>query len=175
MMRWAPILLLLPTTLTGCAGVSVLGYTTHGLYSDQIRTVAVPIFKNTGFRRDIEFKLTQEVVRELERVGFKVVPSERADVELLGSLSDYAKLGFGLDGFTNPRGGMLMMYANVRYVERQTGRILQEGEIRVDPTTYALQSSDTFLIDVAQSMATAEDRAIKDLAKNIVALLQTPW
>jgi hypothetical protein len=167
--------LLLPTTLTGCAGVSVLGYTTHGLYSDQIRTVAVPIFKNTGFRRDIEFKLTQEVVRELERVGFKVVPSERADVELLGSLSDYAKLGFGLDGFTNPRGGMLMMYANVRYVERQTGRILQEGEIRVDPTTYALQSSDTFLIDVAQSMATAEDRAIKDLAKNIVALLQTPW
>ena len=48
-------------------------------------------------------------------------------------------------------------------------------DLKVDPTTYTLQSSDTFLIDVAQSLATAEDRAIKDLAKNIVALLQTPW
>jgi len=175
MMRWAPILLLLPTSLTGCAGVSIFGYTTHGLYSDQIRTVAVPIFKNTGFRRDVELKLTQEVCRELERVGFKVVPCERADVELLGTVSDYAKLGYGLDGFSNPRGGMLMMYANVRYVERKTGRTLQEGEIKVDPSNYTLQSSDAFLIDVAQSMGTAEDRAVKDLAKNIVALLQTPW
>jgi hypothetical protein len=175
MMRSSPILLLLPIALSGCAGVSFLGYTTHGLYAEHIRTVSVPIFKNTGFRRDVEFKLTQEVVRELERVGFKVVSSERADVELLGTLNDFAKLGFGLDGYTNPRGGMLMMYANVRYVERKTGRVLQEGEIKVDPANYTLQSTDTFLIDVAQSMATAEDRAIKDLAKNIVALLQTPW
>jgi hypothetical protein len=174
-MRWAPILLLLPTALTGCAGVSIFGYTTHGLYSEQIRTVAVPIFKNTGFRRDVEFKLTQEVVRELERVGFKVVPSERADVELIGTLNDFAKLGFGLDGFTNPRGGMLMMYASVRYVERKTGKTVAEGDLKIDPTNYTLQSSDSFLIDVAQSIATAEDRATKDLAKNIVALLQTPW
>lgn len=175
MMRWAPILLLLPTTLTGCAGVSFLGYTTHGLYAEQIRTVSVPIFKNTGFRREVEFKLTQEVCRELERVGFKVVSSDRADVELLGTLNDFAKLGFGLDGYTNPRGGMIMMYANVRYVEKKTGKTVAEGDLKVDPQNYSLQSSDTFLIDVAQSLATAEDRAIKDLAKNIVALLQTPW
>ena len=91
------------------------------------------------------------------------------------ALNDFAKLGFGLDGYTNPRGGMIMMYANVRYVERKTGKTVAEGDLKVDPTTYTLQSSDTFLIDVAQSLATAEDRAIKDLAKNIVALLQTPW
>jgi hypothetical protein len=175
MTRLPPILLLLAATLAGCAGRSFLGYTTHGLYPDHIRTVSVPIFKNLGFRRDVEFKLTQEVVRELERVGFKVVPGDRADVELHGKIDDFAKLGFGLDGFTNPRGGMVMMSASVRYVERRTGRTVQEGELKVDPGTYALQSSDTFLIDVGQSIATAEDRAVKDLAKNIVAMLQTPW
>jgi hypothetical protein len=175
MMRGLPVLLVLSTTLTGCAGVSFLGYTTHGLYSEHIHTVAVPIFKNTGFRRDIEFRITQEVVRELERVGFKVVPSERADVVLLGTLNDFNKLGFGLDGYSNPRGGLIQLHASVHYVERKTGRALQEGELTVDPASYTIEAADTFLIDTDQSMATAEDRAIKELARNIVALLQTPW
>jgi len=174
-MRGLPALLVLSTTLTGCAGFSFLGYTTHGLYAEHVHTVAVPIFKNSGFRRDIEFKLTQEIVRELERVGFKVVPPERADVELIGTLNDFAKLGFGLDGYSNPRGGHLIMHASVHYVERKTGRTMQEGELTVDPAPYLIEASDTFLIDTDQSMATAEDKAVKELAKNIVALLQTPW
>jgi hypothetical protein len=175
MFRCAAGLLAVMLATMGCAGTSFLGYTTHGMYPEHIRTVAVPIFKNTGFRRDIEFKLTQEVVRELERVGFKVVPAERADVELIGTINDVAKMSMGLDGFSNPRGGMLYLSASIRCVERRTGKTLQEGEIGVDPRPYNLRSSDSFLIDVGQSFATAEDRAIKELARNIVALLQTPW
>ena len=168
-------LLLFTTSLAGCAGRSIFGYTTHGLYPDNIRKVAVPIFKNSGFRREIEFKLTQEVVRELERVGFKVVPSERADVELIGSVADFAKIGVGLDGYSNPRGGSVLLQSSVRYVDRRTGQTLQEGDIKVDPASYVVTSTDMFLIDVGQSLATAEDKAIKEMAKNIVALLQTPW
>jgi hypothetical protein len=175
MNRSSALLLILMTALSGCAGRSIFGYTTHGLYPDHIRTVAVPIFQNTGYRRELEFKLTQEVVYELERVGFKVVPPDRADVELVGRISDFAKLGFGLDGYSNPRGGSTMLQASIRYVERRTGRTVNEGEIQIDPASYGLTSNDNFLIDVGQSLATSEDRACKDMAKNIVALLQTPW
>src|SRR5262245_3126175 len=111
---------LLPLTL-GCAGGGFLGYTTHGLYPEHIRTVGVPVFKNESVRRDIEFQLTEEVVKELERVGFKVVDTDKADIELIGTIVSDDKIGFGHDGFINPRGGLMNMVARVRIIDKQTG------------------------------------------------------
>ena len=71
----------------GCGNFSVFGYTTHGLYPDNIRTIAVPIFHSDSFRRDLEFKLTEETIKRLERVGFKVVDADRADTELHATIN----------------------------------------------------------------------------------------
>jgi hypothetical protein len=160
----------------GCgSGRTFLGYTTHGMYPDAIRTIAVPVFKNDSLRRDVEFQITEEVVKELERNGFKVVDADKADVELLGTLVSDDKVGFGHDGFINPRGGMMRLIARVRFIDKKSGGELGGGDVFVDPKPTSVSSTETFLIDIVQTRASAEQRAIREMARNIVALLQTPW
>ncbi len=81
----AALCLLLPACETG-GHFTVLGYTTRPNYNTDIRTVRVPIFKNDTSYRDLEFLLTEALIREIEwKTPFKVVPAwESADSELTG-------------------------------------------------------------------------------------------
>jgi hypothetical protein len=168
-------LLVIVATSLGCAGGGFLGYTTHGLYPEHIRTVGVPVFKNESLRRDVELQLTQEVIKELERVGYKVVDADKADIEVLGTIVADDKMGVGHDGFINPRGGLMNLVARVRVIDKLSGKNLAEGDVTIDPTPVALQSQETFLIDIVQSRASAEQRALREMARNVVVLLQNPW
>jgi hypothetical protein len=136
--------------------------------------VSIPIFKNDSQRRDFEFQLTQEVVYAVERVGFKVVDSDKADIELLGTITDANKGFFGNDGFSNPRGGNDNLTVRVRLIDRRSGKVLIDNE-KIDPTPTTLSSTAPFLIDVVQSRGTADAQVAKDMAQNIVTLLHTPW
>src|SRR5947209_6289586 len=61
----------------------ILGYTTRPNYDAGVKTVRVPMFQNTTFRRGIEFELTKAVVREIEsKTPYKVVSAScAADTE----------------------------------------------------------------------------------------------
>ena len=159
----------------GCAGRSFLGYSTGGLYPSNLRTVAIPIVKSESFRRDLEFQLTEQIIKELEQSGFKVVASERADTELLVTIVNYDKTGYGLDGYNNPRGGMMALTQRVRWVDKRSGATLREGDFKIEAAPAALASTETFVIDVAQSKATADQRMVEQTARSVVALMQTPW
>jgi hypothetical protein len=57
---------------------SLCGYSTKPVYDTNIRTVYVPIFKNTAFRdsvrRTIEYDLTRKVIQQIEsKTPYKVV------------------------------------------------------------------------------------------------------
>jgi hypothetical protein len=59
------------------------GYRWNSLYREDIQSVAVPIFTNMTFRRGIEFRLTESVVKNLEAFApYKVVPRERPILSL---------------------------------------------------------------------------------------------
>ncbi len=168
-------LALLALAPLGCANGGLFGYRTSGLYPENLRTVSVPIFQNRSFRRDIEFQLTSEVVKGLERAGFKVVPADRAETELLGTVANYQKIGQGLDGFNNPRGGSMLLQVSVRWIDKRSGQAVRDESVRIDPAATTLSATEPFLIDAAQSVATANDRLAKEMARNVLALLQTPW
>src|SRR3954462_12433308 len=64
-------------------------YQWRSLYREDIRTVAVPIFKNKDYRRGVEFSLSKAVVNQIEmRTPYKVVAREKADTILEGEIVD---------------------------------------------------------------------------------------
>lgn len=161
------VLLLLPIALhlAGC------GYTTRGLYPDDVQTVAVPIFKNNTFRRDLEFVLTEKVIQTIEaKTPFKVVAEKDADTVLNGTIGNVIKMANGEDGYGNPRGGNMMFVCNVTWTDKRTGKIINQSS-----KTFTLTTLADFNINLAQSIDSAYDKAILEMADNIVTLMQSPW
>lgn len=156
---------LLGVALSGC------GYSTRGLYPDTIHTVAVPIFKNTTLRRDLEFVLTERVIMTIEkRTPFKVVKEADADTVLRGTLASAYKAPFGEDGYDNPRGGNMTIVLNVQWVDKRSGQILGQSD-----KTFTLNSAQDFTIDIAQSYGAANEAAIQKMSDMIVTMMQSPW
>lgn len=79
------LLLTTLATLPGCATDPTRGYSFQSTYSDQVSTVAVPIFENATYHRGVQFDLTDALIKEIEaRTPYKVTSSERADTVLTG-------------------------------------------------------------------------------------------
>lgn len=75
--------------LTACASDPSKGYSSNPLFRTDISSIAVPIFENTTFVRDVEFQLTDALIKEIEfRTPYKVTSSEQADTIVLGQIRD---------------------------------------------------------------------------------------
>jgi hypothetical protein len=75
--------------ITGCATDPTQGYTAMSLHRQDVATIAVPIFTNETFHRDVEFLLADALVKEIERrTPYKVAPSTRADTILSGRVTE---------------------------------------------------------------------------------------
>lgn len=90
-MRPWPILLVTVSAmmlwLTGCASDPTEGYVLGDTFREDVATVAVPIFENRTFHREVEFDLTDALVKEIERrTPYKVTSAVRADTILNGTI-----------------------------------------------------------------------------------------
>ncbi|MBL8821276.1 MAG: LptE family protein [Planctomycetia bacterium] len=73
--------------LAGCTADAMRDYTVFGYQigsqaRPDIKTVRVPIFRNTTFFRDIEYELTQAVIKRIEDTTPYKVVNENADAQL---------------------------------------------------------------------------------------------
>lgn len=153
-----------------CLATAGCGYATRGLYPESIETVSVPIFKSRGLRRDIEFQLTEKVIKAIEtQTPFKVVQGQ-ADTELRGTVESLYKTPFGEDGFDNPRGGIMNVTLSLSWIDNRTGRVLQSTS-----QNFTVQDSASYVLDLGQSQATAQEKLYNEMADFTVALMQAPW
>jgi hypothetical protein len=145
------------------------GYRWNSLYREDIQTVAVPIFTNMDFRRGVEFRLTEAVVKELAaRTHYKVAPRERADTILEGQLTAVAVGTLDRDFHTNlPREQQLVLSVDFVWKDLRTGQILaQRRGMRQDAAFYPTLGEGEF--------AGSQD-AVERLALAIVQELQADW
>jgi hypothetical protein len=84
MHRLQPVLWLTALALMAVGGC---GYSHQAVYPQQYRTVAIPIFENRTFYREVEFDLKEALTKEIERrTPYKVVAESHADTVLTGSI-----------------------------------------------------------------------------------------
>jgi hypothetical protein len=152
------LLLALLLAAAGC------GYSTRPLYDPDIRTVAVDVFTNETFRRDLELDLTRKVVRQVRlRTPWRITDRGEADAFLTGKIVDVREVLLSKNANDLNSESSVSVTVEAQLVERGTGKVLR---------AVRRTSSQAFLIPRGESVTTALDRSITDLAEDLVQGLE---
>jgi len=192
--------------LAGCSTESMKDFTVFGYHMGScartdIKTVRVPIFRNTTFFRDIEYDLTQAVIKRIEGTTPYKVVNANADAELVGVI----KMGTSHVGIQNElneaRTRDFTLVVEASYVDSRSGQdyfrpvllqpALPSAPQPASPNTDILSppplvpasqvrprifaQTAPYAQEIGQSLATARQKVIDDLAVAIVNAMEMPW
>ncbi len=159
--------------LPGCAGYQIGN---KSLYPAGIETVYVPICKSNSFRRGLGEQLTEAIQKEIEKkTPYKVVGTPNADSTLLCEISGEKKTVLARDTYNDPRELETKIQVKVQWLDRNQELIRKMNPIPVPPDVVTISETTTLVPEVGQSVATAQLQTIQKLAKQIVAMMETPW
>ena len=73
---------------TSCEIDPTVGYSSSSLYPKQYQSIAIPIFQNSTMTRDVEFMLTDAIIKEIQfRSPYRVVDKHVAETILTGTIT----------------------------------------------------------------------------------------
>lgn len=149
--------------LTGC------GYSTQRPFRTDIQTVHVEMFQSKEFRRELEFRLTEALVKRIEMdTPYRISPRRTADALLTGEIVSVKNRTFGEDFGTDlPREIGSTVTVRFRFQD------LRSGEIVVQRPRFVYQSS--YIPPVGETFTQGMTRALDGLAEQIVEAMESPW
>ena len=153
----------------GIGALAGCGYTSRSIYPTSITTVAVPVFKNETFRRNLEFELTEAIDKNIEaRTPYKISHEAHADSILTGKIVSVQE-----NVLTNRLQNNLPQETQVTIVVNFTWKDARTGKVLVRRVNFA--RSSTTVPQIGQRLADTENAAINSLARSIVDEMQSPW
>jgi len=156
---WAAVGLLL---VAGC------GYSTERPFRNDVQTIYVEMLHSKEFRRELEFKLTEALVKRIEMdTPYRIAPREQADTVLSGEILRVDERSFGTDFDTDrPRELGTTIVMNWRWKDLRTGE-LREMPRQVYTTSYIPPVGETF--------DTATVRGLDRMAEQVVEGMEKDW
>lgn len=163
------VMIRLAAVLTGAALCSGCGYTMQRPFDDQVRSVCVEMFHTRDFRKDLEYQLTEAVVKRIELdTPYAIAPAARADSVLSGEVLEVRQNTLGNDFRTDlPRETGVTFVVSFRWKDLRNGRILAERQQFPYTTTY--------IPPVGESFSDARVRGLDGLAELIVESMESSW
>jgi len=163
-------------SLFACSGCAGLHVGQQSLYRPGIRTIYVPVFESESFRPNLGERLTEAVVKEIElKTPYKVVHSPNADSVLRGRIVSEGKRVLAENAFDEPRNIATDMQIEVNWYDRQGGLILRNASFAYSPVAFAVGQTTDLIPEAGQSIATAQQKSLSSLAKQIVEQMEIPW
>ena len=148
---------------TGCSNYRVGN---QSLFRPDIRTVHVPIFESDTYRRYLGERLTEAVSKQIELSSpYKVVDSLTADSVLTGRVLSMRKSVLAETINDDPRNIEINFQIQVTWTDRR-GNILMQR---------IYNAPASFIPEGGQSLATAQQQAIEQAARDIVTQMQVWW
>ena len=165
------ILLVNVLLIAGCASDPTQGYAAVSVYPDNISTVAVNIFKNNSFSREIEFELADALVKEIEaRSPYKVTSSSRADTILTGTVRNVQRDLLSKSRLTGLSEEVLLSVTiDFKWTDQRTGRSLVERKSFTGHAPFFPSRPTGELIELG------EFAVVQLLARDIVNEMQANW
>lgn len=159
------------------AAVCGCGYVVGDGFSRDARTIHVPMFTSDSFRRGQGERLTEAVHKQIQqRTPYRLVTgSMPADTRLVGHIREVRKDVLTETQFDDVRELQLLYGVELRWEDLRTGQILATRTVPLTGGATALVADATFAPEVGQSLATAEQQALDDLAREIVNIMEVPW
>jgi lipopolysaccharide assembly LptE-like protein len=144
-------------------------YQWRSLYREDVRTVAVPIFKNKDYRRGVEFQLSKAVVNQLEmRTPYKVVAREKADTVLEGEIVSIKLHTLSQDTRNSlPQEQLYDIRVNFTWKDQRSGVILCDRR--------NFEQTTTFYPTLGEGEFQGAQSGVERLALGIVQELQANW
>jgi hypothetical protein len=162
-------LLLLP----GCAGYQIGN---QSLFPETVHTVYVPVFQSNSFRRNLGERLTEAVVKEIEkRTPYKVISDPSADSVLSGNIISENKHALVHCRTGDARESEVDMIVQVSWMDRKGVMIRDRKNIPLPEELVSVNGTSDVVPEVGQSVATAQQEAICKMARQIVDLMEKPW
>lgn len=162
MSRRAFAALALALALGGC------GYSLRGNLPDDIKTVAVPVFRNRTGEPAVENLITRAVIEAFSTNGrLRVVAAEAADAILEGDVVGYQLESIAFDPHANVRQYRLLVTLNVRFrdVRRNTVLFRRDG---------FQEKADFRVLGAVSETISREETALRaaavDIARTVVSL-----
>jgi hypothetical protein len=159
---------------SGCANYRMGA---RSIYAPDINTVYVPMIQSNSYRQFLGEWLTEAVVKRIEQVTpFKVVPSpEEADSVLRVRLNSDQKSVL-MESYTDePRELQLTMQVSADWVNRNGQQLGQPVNVPLPPTLNPINESSNLYPELGQSVSSAEMTDVKELAEQIVSMMEAPW
>ena len=145
------------------------GYSARRPFPTSIRTLHVEMFHSKEFRRELEFRLTEALVKRIEMdTPYRIAPRQSADALLSGEILEVENRVFG-DDFDNDLPREIGSTIAVRYRFRD----LRTGDILVEMPRYVHQTS--YIPPVGETFAQGMTRGIDALAERIVENIESDW
>ncbi len=185
--------------------LNVAGYTTDPPFDPAVRTVYIPVFKNPVFHasphRGVEVDITEEIVRELNarRSPMRVVSDPaKADTELVGTIISMNKGLQNRNLLNFVREAEVIITCEIVWRDLRTGRSLAyarplpppgQVESPFDPSVKppeppvpdavpgaaVVTGFGRMLPELGESNATAQQAAVKQIARQVVNMMERPW
>lgn len=143
-------------------------------YREDIRTVAVPIWYRGSdvYRRDVEFRLTEAIVKRIELdTPYKVVADRsQADTVLEGTIVEIEGTSLVHNPRTGaPRSSQARIVVEYKWIDLRTGEVLAERTNLSEQGTFYPASP------LREDFYEGSADGINRLAERIVETMEKPW
>jgi len=156
---------------TACSSDPTKGYASTSVYSKSISTVAVPIFANQTYGRDIEFELTDALIKEIEsRTPYKVTSEAQADSIVLGQVRNVQ-----LDQLSKSRLTGLSEEVILSVTIDFQWKDLRSGKVIVERKAFAGHGLFVPSRPTGEPIELGRFAAVQQLARDIVAEMRSDW
>ncbi len=157
--------------VTGCATDPTQGYSMASLLPEDVTTIAVPIFQNDTYNREVNFDLTDAVIKEIQsRTPYRVVPQSRAETVLLGHVR-----GVELDQLSKSRITGLSEEVILSVTIDFQWKDLRNDRLLVERKSFAGQGLFVPSAPSGEPIELGEFAAVQQLARDIVSEMRSSW
>lgn len=163
----------LTVLMAGCAGYQ-LG--NSSLFNPNIRTIYIPMVRNNTFRHDLGPQLTEALQKEIElRTPYKVIGSSTADSTLTCRVTSQAKRTVTETGTDEPRVVEALLTIELTWTDRQGNLLMENRFVPQGELAFFFSKGVDFVPEGGQSFATTQQRAIEQLASQIINQMEVRW
>jgi len=155
---------------TVCCIAAGCGYSTARPFPADIQSVHVEMLESREFRRDLEFHLTEALVKRIEMdTPYRIADKAHADTLFSGEVLEVRQsvLGDQFDS-NDPREIGATVVVRYRWLDQRDGRILVERPRFVHMDAYVPPVGESFTSGIRV-------RGLDRMAERIVETMETDW
>lgn len=157
--------------LSNCVSDPTIGYSSKSLYPTEYHSVSVPIFENTTMTRNMEFMLTDAVIKQIQsRTPYRVVNESYADTLLTGTITKVDLQTINQSRTTGLANELLLKVTiNFEWVSLNTGTRIVGKKNFTGEALFVPSRPSSEPIEMGQFAV------VQQLATDIVDQMQSAW